>query len=1029
MAENYVDSGTDSSGQTTQEPTAPMPSLQTLTGINPPDKLSMTGNAAENWKIWKQRWNNYVIVAGLTAQSPSYKIALFLHCIGEDALRIYNAFKFDNAIDRNNLEMIIKKFDEYTIGELNETYERYIFNSRNQKQNESIDAYVTCLRTLGKTCNFCDCIKDSILRDRIVLGVQDRRLRKRLLQERNLDLKKCIDLCKSAEAANTQLKSITNTGVEDVHNVTHKNKGAADRPRGEKQDRNSRRSCNFCGTHHPFKKELCPAWKARCSNCNGYNHWRSKCTKPKIHGLRDQQPDGSQSDSDIEFISGITVKPETVHIVSQSKASQKYQKEIHAELMIADKTATFQIDCGASVNIIPNTLIDQTTTIERTNKTLQMWNHTEIKPVGMSRVILQNPKNKKYSIEFIIVKENFTPLIGAKAAQQMQLITVNTDNFTASKAPRSKGAAVTSVRAHDELVQRFKDVFNRKLGSFPGTVHLEIDKHATPVASQPRRVPQALKDKLKQELNRLHDLGVLEPVDKPTPWVSAFAVATKKNGDLRICIDPKPLNTALKRERYQLPVLDDLLPELSKARVFSTVDLRSGYWHCILDNESSHLTTFTTPYGRYRWVRLPFGLSASSEIFQKRVNGMLEGLMGVINIVDDILVYGIGNTAEEANIDHDKNLQGLLDRCREKGIALNPDKLKLRRKEVTFMGHVLTDKGITIDPEKAKAVKDMPKPTSVEDVQRINGFVNYLSRFLPNLSDHMEPIRRLTHKGATWQWTKTEEDAFQKVKQLVTEAPVLTYFDPAKELEVQCDASQKGLGAALIQDGKPVAYASRSLTETETRYAQIEREMLAIVFALEKFHQYTYARPVRVQSDHKPLESILKKPLAQAPRRIQGMMMRLQQYDIDVRYEKGTNLHIADLLSRASLPTTHHPTGADFEAVNMIKFLPISDDRINEIKQATSNDESLQTLKLIIQQGWPTERRDMPPQAVPYFNVRDELSVQNGLIFRGQRVVILTTFVMISNSNYMPHTLELSHVFAELESVCIGLACQLRSRN
>ena len=134
---------------------------------------------------------------------------------------------------------------------------------------------------------------------------------------------------------------------------------------------------------------------AKLVYCNGYNHWRSKCTKPKskIHGLRDQQPDGSQSDSDIEFISGITVKPETVHIVSQSKASQKYQKEIHAELMIADKTATFQIDCGASVNIIPATLIDPTTTIEKTNKMLQMWNHTKIKPVGMSRVILQNPKN------------------------------------------------------------------------------------------------------------------------------------------------------------------------------------------------------------------------------------------------------------------------------------------------------------------------------------------------------------------------------------------------------------------------------------------------------------------------------------------------------------------------------------------------------------------------------------------------------------------------------------------------------------
>ena len=162
------------------------PPFGAMAGIMPPGKLVTTGNVADNWKVWKQMWGNYMVIAQLELKPPAYKVALFLHCIGVDALKIFNGFQFDTPDDRHDLAKIIQKFDEFTIGELNETFERYTFNSRNQQENESIDAYVTALRTLAKTCNFCDCMRDSIIRDRIVLGIQDHRTRKRLLQERSL---------------------------------------------------------------------------------------------------------------------------------------------------------------------------------------------------------------------------------------------------------------------------------------------------------------------------------------------------------------------------------------------------------------------------------------------------------------------------------------------------------------------------------------------------------------------------------------------------------------------------------------------------------------------------------------------------------------------------------------------------------------------------------------------------------------------------------------------------------------------------
>jgi hypothetical protein len=222
----------------------------------------------------------------------------------------------------------------------------------------------------------------------------------------------------------------------------------------------------------------------------------------------------------------------------------------------------------------------------------------------------------------------------------MKLITIHSDNFVSVTVPKREDINVNQLLTVEEILKQYPEVFGTQLGSFPGNVRLEVNENVKPVITPTRRVPTALKEQFKEELDRLETLGVIARVDKPTPWVSSVVVATKKSGELRVCIDPKQLNAVVKRERYHLPVMDDLLPELAEAKVFSTVDLRAGYWHCILDEESSFLTTFAMPYGRYRWRRLPFGLPVSSEIFQKRVHQVLDRLDGILDITDDILVYG-----------------------------------------------------------------------------------------------------------------------------------------------------------------------------------------------------------------------------------------------------------------------------------------------------------------------------------------------------------------------------------------------------
>uniref|UniRef100_A0A3P9BYY5 Caspase-8 n=1 Tax=Maylandia zebra TaxID=106582 RepID=A0A3P9BYY5_9CICH len=348
-------------------------------------------------------------------------------------------------------------------------------------------------------------------------------------------------------------------------------------------------------------------------------------------------------------------------------------------------------------------------------------------------------------------------------------------------------------------------------------------------------------------------------VTDPTDWVNALVVVEKpKTGRLRVCLDPRPLNKAIQRPHYPLPTLEDVTTKLAGAKYFSVLDARSGYWAIKLSHESSLLTTFNTVFGRYRFLRLPFGIISAQDEFQRRVDETYEGLRGVAAIVDDVLVFG------ETKQEHDDNLRAMLQRSRERGVKLNPDKCTICVKEVSYFGHTLSHEGLKPDPQKVKAVQDMAPPQNRAELETVLGMVNYLARFAPHLSEINAPLRQLLKQDSEFVWDKNHDRAFQRMKELITRepGPVLSFFDPKKALRLQVDASKSGLGAVMLQDGKPVAYASKSLNSTEQNYAQIEKELYAVLFGCKRFHEYMYGRHVTIESDHKPLESILKKTLA-----------------------------------------------------------------------------------------------------------------------------------------------------------------------
>ena len=339
-------------------------------------------------------------------------------------------------------------------------------------------------------------------------------------------------------------------------------------------------------------------------------------------------------------------------------------------------------------------------------------------------------------------------------------------------------------------------------------------------------------------------------------------------------MDLKSLNESVLREVHPIPKVDETLAQLTGASLFTKLDANSGFWQIPLAKESRLLTTFITPSGRYCFNKLPFGISSAPELFQKRMSKILAGLDGMVCQMDDMLIFG-ANQAE-----HDTRLTAALERLEEAGVTLNPEKCKFSQTTVKFLEHLIDERGIRADPEKISAVLKMDPPQNITELRRFMGMANQLGKFFHRLAEISQPLRELLSAKRSWVWGPDQERAFAEVKAELTQHTVLTLYDPLANTKISADASSFGLGAVLLEQSKdswkPVAYASRSMSPTERRYAQIEKEALAVTWACEKFADYILGRRFQIKSDHKPLIPILStKHLDNLPPRVLRFRLRL----------------------------------------------------------------------------------------------------------------------------------------------------------
>ncbi|GJT46768.1 putative reverse transcriptase domain-containing protein [Tanacetum coccineum] len=415
-------------------------------------------------------------------------------------------------------------------------------------------------------------------------------------------------------------------------------------------------------------------------------------------------------------------------------------------------------------------------------------------------------------------------------------------------------------------------------------------KEATPVAKSPYRLAPLEMQELSGQLQELQDKGFIRP--SHSPWGAPVLFVKKKDGSFRMCIDYRELNKLTVKNRYPLPRIDDLFDQLQGACYFFKVDLQSGYHQLRVHEDDIPNTAFRTRYGHFEFTVMPFGLTNAPAVFMDLMNRVCKPYLDkfVIIFIDDILIYS--KTKEE----HEDHLKLVLELLRKEKLYAKFFKCEFWLREVHFLGHVVNQNGIHVDPSKIEVVKNWKTPTTPSKIRSFLGLAGYYQCFIVNFSKIAKPLTSLTQKNQKYKWGEKKEEAFQTLKNNLCDAPILSLPDGIEDFVVYCDASNQGLGCVLMQKGKVIAYASRQLKNHERNYTTHDLELGAVVFALKIWRHYLYSTKSVIYKDHKSLQHIFdQKELNMCQRR---WIELFSNYECEIHYHPGKANVVADALSR-----------------------------------------------------------------------------------------------------------------------------------
>lgn len=507
-----------------------------------------------------------------------------------------------------------------------------------------------------------------------------------------------------------------------------------------------------------------------------------------------------------------------------------------------------------------------------------------------------------------------------------------------------------------------------------------------------RTIPFAIKDKVEAEINRLKFLGVISPVEYSC-WATPIVPIFKKNGDIRICGDFKvTLNPVIEVDQHPMPTIEQLFSRLHGGGEYSKLDLSQAFQQIEVDDDSKDLLTISTHLGLFRYNRLTFGVACAPAKFQKIMDSLFVSIKGVAVFQDDILITGKNKS------EHFKNLQTVLSILQRVGLKVNYKKCIFFKESIEYLGFIIDKNGLHPSNKKTQIIDDAPRPQNVKQLQSFLGSINYYGRFVKNMSTMLNPLYNLLKLNAKWTWNDLCDQAFENIKKTLKSDNVLVHYNLDLELRLTTDASSVGIGAILSHkfptgEDKPIAFASRTLSEAEQKYSQIEKEALSIIYGVLKFYQYLYGNKFKLITDHKPLVSIFghNKAIPQfAANRLRRWALILSNFNYEIEFINSKN-NKADWLSRMPSKSENDFLNADKLDVDYCYFFSsCSDFKINfdNVQKASISDNIFIKIKNFIKKGWPVKNKDLELQ--PYYVKRFDFYIRDDCLYWNHRLVIPT---------------------------------------
>lgn len=934
----------------------------------------------QSWETYKCRIKQWFVANDITATSDPAGIkrrAVLLSALADGTHKLAADLVLPKQLTDVPYEDVLRILDEHFTPKRCGFGERYNFYAAAQREGETYAQWAARLRGLTAHCGFSNV--EEALRDRFVMGMLPGPDREKLFTKdlAGLTLAKAMEFAENALRARVAAAAATGAGSGGAQAAPHalfkitraEAPARAGSAKRELASGAGKVQCQVCG-YYNHETSQCRFTKAKCRKCNVTGHLRRMCTKIKY--VESGAVEESDDDGEVFSIRSVQGEPLTETV------------------SIAGIELKFEIDSGSAVTAISEITYKKYFShipLSSTKKRLFSYTGGKIVCVGIAQLPVSYA-GASHSLCVYVVREGGPPILGRDFIAKFRLELLPIQYCKQSDE-------------HDLIVRLqscYPSLFSNKLGLFNKfKVKLQRKEDAKPVFVRARPVAFALKKKVDEEIDRLVGIGILEPVDH-AQYASPIVPVLKQNGSIRICADfSTGVNKQLVVDQYPLPTVTELFAKLCGGQQFTKLDLSNAYNQFLLDDESQELTCINTHRGIFKQTRLCFGIASAPAIFQRAMEGVLAGVPGTLCMLDDILITG------KTRAEHLERLHQVLLKLQDAGLVLQKEKCVFFKDEVNYLGYVIDKNGLHKSPEKIKAMLEAPVPTNINQLQSFLGLVNYYRNFVPNASSILCPLYELLRKDKKWCWTREHDEAFTIIKKCLASEQVLAHFNPDATIILTVDASPTGLCAILSQvesdkSERPISFASRTLNAAEKRYSQIQKEATAIIFGVRRFHQYLYGRsvPFILRTDHKPLLSIFG-PHRGIPEvsanRLQRYALFLSGYNYKIEYVSSAN-NSADFLSRACLPEEAESardgeaSTPDLDRASYINFvledsLPVT---FKMLRESTDADVTLRKVAYFVLKGWPRKVSD--ERLKPYHACRTQLSVENGYIMRGHKVVI-----------------------------------------